>query len=70
MKESTIEKLEQLADNMDKMAEFNDLNGIVENDEEFHETIVKEADAKLLLDTWKSFEGKMLRHILLCIIQI
>jgi len=46
------------------------LNGIVENDEEFHETIVKEADAKLLLDTWKSFEGKMLRHILLCIIQI
>jgi hypothetical protein len=46
------------------------LNGIVENDEEFHETTVKEADAKLLLDTWKSFEGKMLRHILLCIIQI
>lgn len=58
MKKSTIEKLEELAINMAKMSEKNDLNGIVEVDEEFHSIIVKEAEVKLLYDTWKSFEGE------------
>lgn len=57
MKKSTIAKLEELAAEMGKMAEKNDLNGIVENDEEFHATIVREAEVKLLFDTWKNFEG-------------
>lgn len=58
MKESTIAKLERLAEKIGEMAEKNDLSGIVENDEEFHSTIVKEADVKLLYDTWKCFEGE------------
>ncbi len=58
MKESTINKLEELSKRLGKMAEKNDLNGIVETDEEFHETIVKEAEVKLLYETWKRFEGE------------
>lgn len=58
MRESTITRLEELADNMDKMVKQNNLYGIVENDEEFHSTIVREADVKTLYDTWKSFEGE------------
>jgi len=58
MKESTIVKLEEHAEKMGKMAEKNDLNGIVENDEEFHSTIVREADVKLLYNTWRCFEGE------------
>lgn len=58
MKESTINKLEELSKRLGKMAEKNDLNGIVETDEEFHEIIVKEAEVNLLYETWKRFEGE------------
>lgn len=58
MRESTIAKLERLAEKIGERAEENDLSGIVESDEEFHSTIVKEADVKLLYDTWKCFEGE------------
>lgn len=57
MRESTIKKLEQLADEIGEMSKRNDLYGIVENDENFHSTIVEEAEIKTLYDTWKSFEG-------------
>lgn len=58
MRESTIMKLEELANNMGIMLEENNLFGIVENDEEFHSTIVREAEVKTLYETWKNFEGQ------------
>ncbi|MDD2494487.1 MAG: GntR family transcriptional regulator, partial [Tissierellia bacterium] len=58
MKQSTIIKLEELANNMGDMGKENNLYGIVENDEEFHSTIVKEAGVNTLFDTWKNFEGQ------------
>lgn len=57
MKPSSIEKLKELVNKMERLAEENELSGIVEVDEEFHATIVREANAKLLYDTWKTFEG-------------
>lgn len=57
MRDSTIKKLEIFADNIGEMSSRNDLYGIVENDENFHSTIVEEAEIKTLYDTWKSFEG-------------
>lgn len=58
MRETTISKLEELANNMEKMLNENNLFGIVENDEEFHSTIVEEAGVKMLYETWKNFEGQ------------
>lgn len=58
MKESTIMKLEELANNMGNMLKENNLYGVVENDEEFHSTIVEEAEVKTLYDTWRNFEGQ------------
>lgn len=57
MKKATILKLEKLAEDIGKMAEKNDLNGIVEVDEEFHSLIVREAEVELLFNIWKDFEG-------------
>jgi len=57
MKKATILKLEKLAEDIGKMAEKNDLNGIVDVDEEFHSLIVREAEVELLFNIWKDFEG-------------
>ena len=57
LKDSTIAKLEECANNMETMSEENNLYGIVKNDEEFHSLIVREAGVKLLFETWKNFEG-------------
>ena len=54
MKDSSIEKLEKFADNMGDMSNKNNLYNIVENDENFHSTIVEEAGIKLLYNTWKA----------------
>ena len=57
MKQSTIEKLEMIVDDIGVAAEKNDLNSIVENVEKFHATIVREAGLDKLFNIWKSFAG-------------
>lgn len=58
MRQEAIETLRALAATLGDLAEKNDLSGIVQADEEFHETIVKEAGVHTLLETWKQFEGQ------------
>lgn len=55
--DSVIKELEICSDRMGAMSEENNLYGIVENDEEFHSILVRQAGVKLLYETWKSFEG-------------
>lgn len=57
IKKSLIEKLDRIAGDIGYAAKRGDLNGIVENDERFHETIVREAGIDRLLRLWKNFEG-------------
>lgn len=57
IRKSMVEKLDIIAGDIGAAAKRGDLNGIVENDEKFHETIVKEAGTDRLLKLWKNFEG-------------
>lgn len=56
-RESTLQKMESLINEMDKHSKVNDLIHIIECDQKFHECIVVESGMERLHDMWKSLNS-------------